>query len=230
MTTDNIEVLTHSSIRIAGEKIIYFDPFEVGISDKYASAPEPHDADIIFVTHEHHDHFDPASIKKLAKADTILVAPKSCKKKILDDGPITEEWCEFLKPGEEIEIDGVSIKAVRAYNVGKKFHRKHYDWLGYVVSMKAAQDEAAVTYYVAGDTDATKEASEVRCDVALLPVGGTYTMTADEAAELALAIRPKTAIPTHYGTIIGSKADAERFLELTTALPQSCSEDILRSF
>ena len=111
----------------------------------------------------------------------------------------------LLTPGDQQDIDGITIQAVPAYNRLKPFHPKRNGWNGYVVTMDG------VRYYVAGDTDAMKELSSVSCDVALVPVGGTYTMTAKEAAKLINEIKPLVAIPTHYGSIVGKPEDAEVF-------------------
>ena len=114
----------------------------------------------------------------------------------------------LLSPGEHLTWQGIVIEAVPAYNVGKKFHPQANAWLGYVIEMLGRR------YYVAGDTDDNPDVRRVRCHVALLPVGGTYTMTAAEAAGLANAIRPGVAVPTHYGDIVGQSRDAEEFARL----------------
>ncbi len=187
-----ITINSHSSIRAEGKKVLWFDPFQV----KNVS----HDADIVCVTHDHYDHFSPAAIEKVAKQDTVFVIPQSLSGKVPNG--------KVLRAGETVVIQGVSITAVAAYNVRKKFHPKENGWLGYLVNM----DGEAL--YVCGDTDATPEARAVKCDVLALPVGGMYTMDAVQAAELAKEIRPKLALPTHYGSIVGSKKDAKRFCEL----------------
>ena len=187
-----ITINSHSSIRAEGRRVLWFDPFQL----KNA----PHDADIICITHDHYDHFSPEDIEKAAKQDTVFVVPRSLAEKVPNG--------KVLCAGDSLAIQGVTITAVAAYNEGKPFHPRDNGWLGYCVTMDAE------TLYVCGDTDATPEAKAVKCDVLALPVGGTYTMDARQAAELAKAIDPKLALPTHYGSIVGSKKDAKRFCEL----------------
>lgn len=187
-----ITINSHSSIRAEGRRVLWFDPFQL----KNA----PHDADIICITHDHYDHFSPEDIEKAAKQDTVFVVPRSLAEKVPNG--------KVLCAGDSLAIQGVTITAVAAYNEGKPFHPRDNGWLGYCVTIDAE------TLYVCGDTDATPEAKAVKCDVLALPVGGTYTMDARQAAELAKAIQPKLALPTHYGSIVGSKKDAKRFCEL----------------
>ena len=184
----------HSSIRMVGSKTIYFDPFK--IEDSF------NDADIIFITHEHYDHYSPDDINKVIKEGTIIVAPATMISKINYDNVVSVE------PQKEYEVDGIHFETVWAYNPNKKFHPKDNNWVGYIVELDGTR------YYIAGDTDITEEAKNVKCDVALLPCGGTYTMDTKEAAELANAIKPKIAIPTHYGVVAGSKEDGITFVSL----------------
>ncbi len=198
MDLSNISINLHSSIRIAGTKTLYFDPFKL--------EGAPHDADIIFVTHEHYDHFDPASIAKIAKEGTVLVAPKSMRSLIEKEACVKENI--LLAPGEKSEICGILVEAVPAYNVKperSKFHPKANAWNGYVVTLDG------VRYYVAGDTDANEDNKKVKCDVALIPSGDTYTFNSKEAAEFALHLNPKAAIPTHYGSVVGKPGDGAQF-------------------
>ena len=200
MNLSNITVNKQSSIRIEGSSILYFDPF--GIRD------EKHDADLIFITHEHYDHFEPESIAKVIKNGTSVIAPESMKNKVLKELTVSENKCIFCVPDSEYETGAVTVNTVPAYNVMKPFHPRANGWLGYIVHMDG------ISYYVAGDTDVTGEARKVRTDVALLPIGGHYTMDKKQAAELVHIINPIAVIPTHYGEIVGSPADGEKFRSL----------------
>lgn len=197
MTLTNITVNIQSSIRIAGSKILYFDPYQIGTS--------AHDADFIFITHEHYDHFEPESIAKLMTEDTRLVVPGSMQKKVLSKVEIVRENCLFYQPGEAHEEQGLVIETVPAYNKRKLFHPKGKMWLGYIITL----DD--IRYYVAGDTDINEDIMKVLCDVAMIPIGGFYTMDWKQAAEYAAKIKPKYVIPTHYGSIVGKKGDGQAF-------------------
>ena len=195
MNTANISVNTQSSIRIGGSAVLYFDPFQI--------KGETHDADIIFITHDHYDHFDLDSIRKIRKEGTVIAAPSGMKQEL--QKAAGDCALVLMAPGDEQIISGIQIQAVPAYNRLKPFHPKRNGWIGYNVLMDG------VRYYVAGDTDAVRELSSVECDVAMVPVGGTYTMTAKEAAKLINEIRPQVAIPTHYGSIVGKPEDGDVF-------------------
>ena len=197
MNADNIKINTHSSIKIEGTKTIYFDPWQIKDSS--------FDADIIFLTHDHFDHFSPEDIKKIKKAETKIVAPLSTKENVSKDSGVAIENLIFLSPDESLDLDGIKIQAIPAYNPNKKFHPRENNWLGYLVEMDG------IKYLVTGDTDATDELLKVKCDISLTPIGGTYTMTAKEAAEAVCIISPKLAIPTHYGNIVGEMEDGEIF-------------------
>lgn len=186
----------HSSIRCGGDVVLWFDPFRV--------ADAPHDGDVIFITHEHYDHLSPEDIRRVMKPDAVIILPESCRDAALTAG-FDPDRLVTVQPGETYQVCGVSFETVAAYNIGKKFHPQASRWVGYVVTVEGRR------VYVAGDTDDTPEARAIRCDVALLPVGGTYTMTAAEAAALANAICPQTAVPTHYGSIVGEKSDGSTF-------------------
>lgn len=196
---ENIEVLCHSSIRINKEKVIYIDPFK--INKNY------NDADIIFITHDHYDHYSEEDIDKVIKEDTTIVIPKDLLKKLLKKG-INKNAIIVAEPNKEYETQGINFNTIPAYNINKKFHPKENNWLGYIITINN------VKYYVAGDTDITDENRKVKCDVAFVPVGGTYTMDFKEAARLINEIKPKIAVPIHYGSIVGTKQDARNFINL----------------
>lgn len=196
---ENIEVLCHSSIKFNKENIIYFDPFKI---DK-----EYHDADIILITHDHYDHYSEEDINKVRKEGTYIVAPCDLLDKLLTLG-FTKERIVLVKPNENYNVKGLTVKTIPAYNVNKNFHPKENNWVGYLLTIDN------ITYYIAGDTDITEENKKVQCDVAFVPIGGTYTMTYEETAELINEIKPKIAVPTHYGLIVGTKEDGQKFAEL----------------
>lgn len=190
---DFITINTHSSIRINEGIIIYCDPFRI--------TEEKHDADIILITHSHFDHFSPEDISKVMKPDTVIVCPKSVKE--ADD---TGLGVIRVSTDEELEVKGIKLETVPAYNKLKPFHPKSNGWVGYIIS---SPEHGRI--YIAGDTDMTDENSRVKCDIAMLPAGGTYTMNARKAADLANTICPKYAIPIHYGSVAGSPEDGEVF-------------------
>ena len=196
---DSIEVNTQNSIRIASRVgVIYVDPLE--ISD------DRHDADYILITHDHYDHFSPEDIRKVAKADSILVVPEKMAVKAQEVADAVGR-IESVKPAVYREINGLEFETVPAYNMLKPFHPKGAEWVGYILRIDGKR------IYIAGDTDVTKEAKTVRCDVALVPIGGTYTMDAKKAAELVNTIRPDIAVPVHYGSIVGKPSDGDVFAE-----------------
>ncbi len=199
--TDNITVFTHSSIGIFGSKTVYFDPFQMNTA--------PHDADIVCITHSHYDHFSPEDLQKVCKPDTVLVFPESMANEVAEP-----EFADYpavpMAPRERRTMDGVEVETIPAYNLHKPFHPKGNAWVGYLITMDN------IRYYIAGDTDVTEENQKVQCDIALVPIGGTYTMTAKKAAGLVNTIRPKVAIPTHYGSIVGTKTDADEFRNMVS--------------
>lgn len=196
----NITVNAQSSIRIQGSRTIYFDPFKI--------TDAANDADIIFITHEHYDHFSPEDFRKVSCKKTKLVIPASMKKKITEEMIIQEDRIITLFPYEVKEIDGILVNGIPAYNENKPFHEKKKGWLGYKVTM----DDTVV--YVAGDTDSVREVSAVKCDIALIPIGGKYTFDFKKAAEAVNLMKPGIVIPTHYGSIVGSPKDGEKFAKL----------------
>ena len=194
---DNIEVLIHSSIKFSKDIIIYFDPYKIN--------KEYHDADIIFITHSHYDHYSPLDIKKVIKDNTIIVCPEDVKEELLklDIKNIIE-----VVPNKDYEVLNIKFKTIPAYNINKNFHPKENNWVGYLVNYNN------VKYYIAGDTDITEENKNIICDVAFVPIGGTFTMDYKEAASLINEIQPKIAVPTHYGLIVGNKDDGIKFSKL----------------
>lgn len=193
-----LTVNCQSSIKITGEKIIYFDPLKV---------EESHDADLILITHSHWDHFSKEDILKIKKESTKIIAPKDSKEEILTLG-FTESNIYIVEPDEEFSLHGILIKTVPAYNKSKTFHPKENKWLGYVVKIEDT------IYYVMGDTDALEENKNITCDVLCIPIGGTYTMNATEAAEFTNILNPKKVIPIHYGLVVGTKDDLDTFKQL----------------
>lgn len=196
---NNIEVLCHSSIRINKEKTIYIDPFK--IDRNY------NDADIIFITHDHYDHYSEEDIDKVINESTVIVIPEELLTKVLKKG-INKEAIVTVEPNKKYMVQGIKFETIPAYNINKTFHPKENDWVGYVIELND------IRYYIAGDTDITEENKRVKCDVAFVPVGGTYTMDFKEAAQLINEMQPKVAVPIHYGSVVGTKQDAEEFIKL----------------
>ena len=192
---DNIFWLGHDSFRLTGEKVVYVDPWKL--------APGAAKADVVLVTHEHRDHFSPDDIAKISQAGTVVVAPQSVAAK----GGVK---VTVVKPGDKITANGVSIEVVPAYNQNKKFHPRAAEHVGYIVTLNGRR------IYHTGDTDLIPEMAQIKCDIALLPVSGTYVMTAVEAVEAARTLKPTLAIPMHYGDtdVVGTRADAEEFKRL----------------
>jgi len=185
-----IKWLGHASFLIeVSDKRIYIDPYAL------SEGPEP--ADLILITHDHYDHCDVNAINEIKKLRTHILGSESVAKKISDTG--------ILRPGDVTDFNGIKIKAVPSYNIGKHFHPRG-SGIGFVIEAEGKR------VYHAGDTDLIPEMKELEgITVALLPVGGTYTMNADEAVEAVKVIKPEIAVPMHYGSIVGSRADANRF-------------------
>jgi L-ascorbate metabolism protein UlaG (beta-lactamase superfamily) len=195
----NIHWLGQATVKIeAGEKVIYIDPYQIKNKDK---------ADIILVTHGHGDHLSLSDIEKVRSEKTTFVAPQDCaaeiKKKFKN--PVVT-----LKPGQSRNIHNILIEAVPAYNVVKtNFHPKSNQWVGYILLLNG------IRIYHAGDTERIPEMKTFTCDIALLPLGQTYTMNSvQEAADAALDVKAKIAIPIHYGLYEGKKEDANQFKKL----------------
>ena len=198
---DNMELIAQSAIRIKNQenKIIYFDPFK--LENQYKR-----DADYIFITHQHFDHFSPEDILKIKNENTKIIAPRDLEIEI-EKLDFQKDNVLLVEPSREYNIDEIKFSTIPAYNINKDFHKKEFNWVGYIVNIDGER------IYVAGDTDNTEEARNVKCDIACIPIGGTYTMTYEEAADLINTIRPMLAIPTHYKTIVGTVQDAQKFKE-----------------
>ena len=204
---ENIKWLGHASFKITGEKIIYIDPWKINEDEK---------ADIILITHEHFDHCSSEDIEKIAKDDTTIVTVADCQSKVTR-AEVND--VRLVEPGSKLNAHGIEIEAVHSYNLNKDFHPQSNNWVGFVITVNGKR------IYHAGDTDNIPEMSQLRnIDVALVPVSGTYVMTAEEAAQAVKTFKPKLAIPMHYGDIVGTKEDAEKFKELA-----ECEVEILES-
>ena len=194
---EGIQWLGHASFLIENTRTIYIDPYD--IPEELAEALPK--ADIILVTHDHADHFCPESIERISGPSTMLVSIE----------PVTEDLPDVIKhfhtvaPGDTVTLEGIDIEAVPAYNIGKKFHPREKGYVGFIIHTENR------TIYHAGDTDLIPEMEQIRTDIALLPIGGKYTMDASEAAEAADIMKPAVAIPMHWGKIIGTWEDAKEF-------------------
>ena len=193
---ENIHWLGHDSFRLEGSSTVYIDPWKVG--------PGAPPADLILVTHDHYDHLSADDIARLATAQTTVIGPAAVTDQLEGLRVVT------VAPGDTVTIGPVVVTAVPAYNIdkfrapGEVFHPREAGYVGYVVELDGRR------IYHAGDTDAIPEMRDVRCDVALLPVSGTYVMTADEALEAVGMISATVVVPMHFGDIVGSEADAAR--------------------
>ncbi len=188
-----IKWLGHASFRIAGEAgVVYIDPWKL--------EDEPHDADVVVVSHSHYDHCSPQDVDKVSTDGTTIIAPADTVGRL--------ESAKAVSPGEAVTAAGITVQAVAAYNVAKAFHPKDNNWIGAVITIDGKR------IYYAGDTDLIDEMSELGdVDLALLPVGGTYTLNGPEAAQACEVIGCKAAVPYHWGDIVGSAGDAEGFVD-----------------
>ena len=195
---EQLHWLGHDTFCLDGPPVIYFDPWQ--ISGKHIPA------DLVLVTHEHYDHCSPDDVAKISDPHTIVIAPLEAAAKL--PGALV------MTVGDNMSVAGVSIETVPAFNIskfrapGQPFHPQTAGHVGYIVTI------GGVRLYFAGDTDYIAEMDRIRCDVALLPVSGTYVMTVEEALEAARAIRPKIVVPMHYGSGIGQADDGQRFADL----------------
>ncbi|MBN2210121.1 MAG: MBL fold metallo-hydrolase [Sedimentisphaerales bacterium] len=189
--------INHASFRLGNGKIIYIDPWKLTAS--------PHDANLVLVSHSHYDHYSAEDISKVARPDTDIIAPADVIKK-LGRGQVIE-------PNHTLTVHGLTITATAAYNPAKQFHPRDNNWVGFIIEMDGKR------IYYAGDTDITEEMKGLtHIDVALMPVGGTYTTNAEEAAQACNHFKPRLAIPYHFGDIVGGESDAQTF-DLETQCP-----------
>ncbi|MEM0333357.1 MAG: MBL fold metallo-hydrolase [Candidatus Aenigmatarchaeota archaeon] len=205
----NIYWLGHACFKVEGRVTVYIDPFQIKF-------PKEKDGDIVLITHDHFDHCSIDDIKKIIHPQTVIIAAKMCKGKI-DNLKGSVNTIMYFEPGDSINVNDVIIKAVPSYNVnkfrspGQVFHPKDSKYLGFIIDING------IKVYHAGDTDLIQEMSEFgRIDVAILPVSGVYVMTVEEAVEAVKILKPKFAIPMHYGSIVGSEKDAEKFKSLAS--------------
>jgi L-ascorbate metabolism protein UlaG (beta-lactamase superfamily) len=190
---ERVHWLGHASFRIDGPPAIYIDPW------KLTGDLPP--ADLILVTHDHHDHCSPDDISRIRRPGTVIVASQAAAAKL-------GQGVQVVKPGDRLTVAGVTVEAVPAYNTTKTFHPKAAGYVGYIVGVGGAR------IYHAGDTDPIPEMAGLSVDILLVPVSGTYVADAVQAAEIVRAVKPKIAVPMHIGAIVGSLADAERFKKL----------------
>ncbi len=200
---ENVRVFTQSAIRIKGAAgtVTCFDPFAL------TDAEAAHDADYVLITHAHYDHLSPEDYARVAGEKIVVVAPASMEREVAGLGAAATQ---LMSEGEKIELPGLCVEAVPAYNVEPErlgMHPRENGWLGYVVTI----DGEPTRYYVSGDTDQNPDNETVSCDVALVPIGGTYTCDPGQAAAFVNALRPAAVIPTHYGSIVGTYADFDTF-------------------
>ena len=193
---ERIKWLGHASFRIDGAKsTVYIDPW------KLQGAPP---ADVICITHSHFDHLSEDDVKKIRKQTTVIVGPADCK------GGFGDAF-KTIAPGVSHTIGDVIVEAVPAYNTDKDFHPKKNNWVGYIVTVDGTR------IYHSGDTDVIPEMANFKVDVALLPIGGTYTMTVKQAAEAVKKLKPKVAVPMHCGDIVGTLQDRQAFRDVSEA-------------
>ena len=192
----NIEVFNHSSIKLSGKKNIYFDPYQI--------KREEHDADYIFITHDHYDHYEEESIKKVLNEKTYIIVPSCLKEQVMT---ITDNAL-VVEPNKTYSIDNLIFDTIHSYNNNKPFHPKDKNYVGYNLNVDDAK------YYIMGDTDRTMATDSVTTDICLVPIGGTYTMNIEEAAAFVNYIKPKKVIPTHYGSLVGDISLSEDFKKL----------------
>ncbi len=191
-----INVFTQSAVKIESDKNIYFDPYQ--IKENY------HDADYIFITHDHYDHYDESSIKNIQKESTIIIAPVCLKEKVAQ---LTDNYL-LVSPDKKYDLADISFETTFSYNINKQFHPKEKAYVGYKIKIENKY------LYIMGDTDSIKENQNIKCDICFVPIGGTYTMDVKEAANYINTINPSVAIPIHYGSIVGNINLYKEFIDL----------------
>lgn len=195
----NINVFKHNSIKIINNNLnIYIDPFQID--------NQTNDADIIFITHSHYDHFSIEDIVKIKNSNTKIVSTKDTYNELIkyfDKNNIL-----IVEPNNNYNVCGLKFNTVRAYNVNKEFHSIDKNWVGYIITIDN------LNYYIMGDTDINNDVLSIKCDVLFVPIGGTYTMDYKDAANYTNIINPKVVIPTHYGLIVGDKNLGVKFKTL----------------
>lgn len=184
----------HSSIKIANN--IYVDPFRIDVGSKNAK--------YIFITHSHYDHYSIEDINKVVNSNSIFICPKDVGENLKKIYP---NKVVVVEPNSSYEVEKIKFDVFASYNVNKKFHPKENKWVGYNIEIGNCK------YAVLGDSDLTEEVKSIQCDVLFVPIGGTYTMNAKEAALLTNIIKPKIVVPVHYNGIVGNKNDENEFLE-----------------
>ena len=205
MKVGEIEIkwLGNSGFLIRNSKVIYIDPHNISEGKEKA--------DLIFLTHSHYDHCSVADLKKIVKEGTKIIMTPDCQSKILKfDVPV---HMQIVEPGQEVKIGEINVNVLPSYNIDKPFHPKEEGWVGYLLKINN------ILIYHAGDTDKIPEMQKLtghqgKNMIALLPVGGRFTMSAEEAADAAKLINPTLAIPMHFGSVAGTEEDAKEFVEL----------------
>lgn len=197
---NNFILKEQSALRINyNDIIIYFDPYL--LNNEYN-----HDANYIFITHSHYDHFSSDDILSIKNNNTKIIIPFDLENEVYNLG-FTKDNILFVKPNCEYKIDNIKFSTVPSYNINKDFHKKEYNWVGYIINLDKI-------IYFAGDTDNIPEINNIKCDIACVPIGGVYTMDVLEAVELIKSIKPSIVIPIHYKTIVGTTRDAYKFKSL----------------
>ncbi|MCI7701616.1 MAG: MBL fold metallo-hydrolase [Tenericutes bacterium] len=191
-----IKVFNQAAIKIESTKNIYFDPYQI--------KEEFHDADYIFITHDHYDHYDEESIKNIMKSETMIVVPECLKERV---SKLTTNYF-LVSPNEKYNLADLSFETTFSYNIDKPFHPKEKGYVGYKIKLEDKH------LYIMGDTDYLEENLHMTCDICFIPIGGTYTMDVQEAAAYINELKPELAIPIHYGSIVGDLSLSKQFIDL----------------